>query len=402
MKKWKLYLHCTIITSCFIALFGVFWWALGQLPDPSVRVAHIYLDSSSFPTLLQMMDVVKNRNKEPKLISWQRMTDITAKNSILKNAVVLPHVPYHLREYWERLEHDLRHFVSQYPNAQFVVHLNKDQNRLVWLTLRLVPKQRIKELHLYEESFAHTTYQTSPIFHSTQEAQRVLANHIPPKHFDPNLALSLLPLYPQTTVHLALPELALENKNVQQLRYAQRLEEVDFVKISKQLTKEQKQDLLTLNEITPDMLRPFQSGKPTMLYTLTFMFGKRPEDEKQLDVLRKIFAKKSQWIKDPDQYTWLYKEHPWHARDTFLHDTISATWPSMHALPKQVPLEVFLLTGYMPDKVFGYSSALFFALPADRILFFIRRPENDPYIPVLKKMKKITDKQIVKLEDFHV
>jgi len=401
MKKWKLYLYIVIIIVCSCIILNTAWQHRPKWPKKSVKLAHIYLDASSFPTLLQMLDLVQNQPQGPKLISWQRITDTKPIKKKIKNAKIVKHIPYHLAEYWPELEEALRDFVAYYPNAQFIVHVNKDQNNLVWTVLRIVPRERIKELHLYEESFGHTSYQGSPLY-SPEKAQQVLSGFRRPQHFEPNLAFSLISFYPQSVVHVALADMALKNPKAKPLHQAGRIEEVDWTKISQQLTPKQKQDLLELNHITPEILKPFTSNKPTVLYTLTFMFNKHNEDEKQLDVLRQIFSGKSKWFSDTEKYTWMYKEHPWHVKDSYLHDNIVKNWPFMYGLPKQIPLEVFFLTGYMPDKVFGYSSALFFSIPAEKIAFYIRRPGIDPYIPILKKMHKITDEQIVSLEDFHV
>ena len=165
------------------------------------------------------------------------------------------------------------------------------------------------------------------------------------------------------------------------------------------LTEEQKKDLLRLANIDENTLAPFRSGKPVMLFTLGFFHDAKDKNREQINVLNQVYAGKTRFVKNPQDYTWMYKEHPWLSKDKFIRKTLKKHFPAVVPIPKETPLEILFLTGYLPDKVFGFSSSLFFALPAENILFFMER-HHDPYVPILKETGQLTDDKIVRLEDF--
>lgn len=368
--------------------------------DDSVKLVHIYADTSSFPTLLQMVDLVKTNPNEPRFIFWKRSTTLNKKDPLFKNSYIVKFSPeVSLGKSLKKLQKGLTVFLNSYPKAEVIIHINKDQNPLVWLVLKTVPKDRIRHIHFYEESFGSTTFQIAGGLLNEEQAKRLLERETPPSHWGVNYALSLLPFYP-STVHLAFSDIILQKPHFKQLlAKAKAVEEVDFKKIAQELTEEQKKDLLRLNAIKETHLQAFSSGKPVILYTLGYFNGIRRQDQLQLNVLDKSLKGEMPFIPQPRKYTWLYKEHPWLTKDRFLKDSIRQHWPQVKPLPKEMPLEILFLAGYMPDKVFGYSSSLFFSLPAENILFYIQRP-NDVYLPLLKQTGKLTDRQIFNLEDF--
>ncbi len=370
---------------------------------PEVKQATIYADISSFATLLQMVDLVKSSPSIPKFVFWRRMIYIDQNDPYFKNITVYPSPKKMLaRKFQEEFSKAIKKFVDTYPNAKFTVHLNKDQNLVVWAVLKNIPKDRIEHVHYYEESFGFTTFQMGFVTAPPEKALALINRKDPPAYFGVNYALSLIPVFP-STVHLALADTVMKDfpKIKEIFSKAVRVDDVKFNEISKTLTPQQKHNLLRLGGIREKDLTLFRLGKPVMLYTLGFHNDNIHFNMAQVRILDLLFKGKIVPIKNPGNYVWMFKEHPWLTNNRFLHATITKHWPFMHALPKQMPLEVLFLAGYMPDKVFGYSSSLFFALPPDRILFYIERP-NDVYIPMLKKAGILTDDKIITLEGKHV
>lgn len=366
--------------------------------NPNVKTAHIYGDLSSFPTMLQLVDLVKTSRQEPKFIFWKRMTELNAQDPVLKNALIYnPHPDLPTKTYWASIQKALSAFVQAYPNASFVLHINRNHNFLVWSFLKSVPLDRIKRVHFYEESYAFSIFNDVSPYPAPKEQtlQALYSKETPSPAI--NFMISLLDEFP-ATMHMAVDK---ENAFYQKLLSYPNVtvQHIDFEQMARSLTPAQKQDLLRLTNVPPEIVDYFEQGKPVALYTLGYFWDNKKFNKKQLCVLQTLMEGKHPDLPNPQDYIWLYKEHPWPSKNTFLQDSISKKWPQAKRLPKEFPLEILFLAGYWPDKVFGYSSSIFFALPQKRILFFIQR-DKDPYLPLLKKWKHLSDKQVKTLDDF--
>jgi len=369
-------------------------------PQPEVKQASIYIDTSSYATLLQMVDVVRQQDTNPKFIFWQRLRHLNPKDPLLQNATLFFNDPTKKsKTFLKRLQLHLKHFVDTYPNASFIVHLNKNHNAVVWAVLRNIPKERIVQLHFYEESFASSAFSMGGPIVDRSHAIELLNQTKTPGFFGIDYASSLMQVYP-SIFHIGYPQYTMTipyKKRI--LERLPRLEPVDFTQIAKELTPQQKKDLLRLANIQEKDMAPFQQGKPVILYTLGYFSEARKNNEQQIALFEKVYTGQTPYVSNPQEYVWVYKEHPWPSHSRFIADTMADKFPSVYALPKEFPLEILFLTGYMPDKVFGYSSSLFFALPKEHVLFFIQRI-NDPYLPILYDMGILTKQQVVSYEDF--
>ena len=396
-----------IVFPLLLLVGALLYWIYREKAEPALPVhpevmrAALYADTSSYPTFLQMVDFVKSNPDTPKFIFWRRMTGLNPKDPLLANSylVSIPKKRFRKVKEWDVVAKELEKFLKAYPNARFILHLNKDQNALVWVFLKTIPRERIEHIHWYEESFAATTFQIGAIRVPEEHALRLLERKEAPPHFGFSYSLSLIPFY-SSTVYLGLKDYTLqEYPGIREcLRKAEKIVDVRFEEIAAGLTEMQKQDLLRLAGVNRSDLEPFKSDKPVLLYTLGFFGDDKKFNEAQIRIMERLLAGKIVPLESPDHYTWLFKEHPWLTANTFLKDTLTKRWPFMKSLPKQTPLEVLFLTGYMPDEVFGYSSSLFFALPPERILFYIQRP-HDTYVPLLKHAGILTDDKIISLEE---
>lgn len=366
--------------------------------NPQIKTAHVYGDLSSFPTMLQLVDLVKTPRQEPKFIFWKRMTALNPQDPVLKNALIYnPHPALPTQTYWASIQNALSKFVQAYPNASFVLHVNRNHNALVWSFLKSVPPERIKRIHFYEESYAFGIFNDFfPVPAPKDLALKALhSDEMPSPGI--NFMMSFLADFP-ATIHMAVdPESGFYQALAKYPLVT--VQNIDFEQMAHSLTPAQKQDLLRLSNVPPEIVHYFQQGKPVALYTLGYFWDNKKFNKKQLCALQTVLEGKHKGLPNPQDYVWLYKEHPWPTKNTFLQDSIANKWPQVHRLPKEFPLEILFLAGYWPDKVFGYSSSIFFALPSERILFFIQR-DKDPYLPLLKKWKHLSAGQIKSLDDF--
>ncbi len=401
MRRFFYYLIAAV-TVALAAFYTYGYFAhrsLPVVPKPEVRLAYIYADTSSFPTLLQMVDFVKQDPNAPKFIVWKRMVNLNFKDPLFKGTTILKlgDKRYH-PQFMPNLRRHVQDFVNTYPNASFIVHLNKDQTGLIWAVLGAIPTERVKHIHLYEESYASTSFILSgPILEPDKFLPR-LKDPKTPGFWSYNYGYSAAKIFP-STFHLAVMPEAKQKKFLKDALKNAEVKNVDFKELAQSLTEEQKKDLLRLANIDENTLAPFRSGKPVMLFTLGFFHDAKDKNREQINVLNQVYAGKTRFVKNPQDYTWMYKEHPWLSKDKFIRKTLKKHFPAVVPIPKETPLEILFLTGYLPDKVFGFSSSLFFALPAENILFFMER-HHDPYVPILKETGQLTDDKIVRLEDF--
>lgn len=401
MRPFFYYLIAAVAAS-FAAFYTYRYFAhrpLTVVPKPEVRLAYIYADTSSFPTLMQMVDLVKQDPSVPKFIMWKRMVNLNRKDPLFKEATILKSSDnrYH-SQFIPNMHRHVQDFVNTYPNASFIIHLNKDQTRLIWAVLGSIPPERVKHIHFYEESYASTAFIVSGPNIGPDKFLPILQEPHAPGVWSYNYAYSAVKIFP-STFHLALHPAIKQKKFLKEALKNAKVQNVDFTEIAKSLTEQQKKDLLRINNIDEKTLAPFRAGKPVMLFTLGFFHGAKDKNREQINVLDQVYSGKTRFVKNPQDYVWMYKEHPWLSKDKFISRTLKKRFPAVIPIPKETPLEILFLTGYLPDKVFGFSSSLFFALPAENILFFMERI-YDPYVPILKQMGKLTDDQIVRLEDF--
>ena len=68
-----------------------------------------------------------------------------------------------------------------------------------------------------------------------------------------------------------------------------------------------------------------------------------------------------------------------------------------YIFPNQVPFEMLLLSGLMPDNVSGVESSLFYSLPKENIGKIIFH--NDYTFELMKNLKNLDESQIQKIEE---
>lgn len=389
--------HWLIVILSAMVLIGGVWYCSYKSYCAKQKIAYVYLDRGSFASLLQMTDFIKQDVNAPKLIFWERLFNLNYKSKLLKNVTALKS-PQELQDEYPFIP-KLKKFIKKYPNAKFVIHVNLEDHILVWDALQLIPKERIEKIHFYEDSFGRTVWQPME-YAPTEDLTKLLTDK--PIRNDRKRSLfsfSVMRFYP-SVLHIALADIAKENPFTKKhIARAETLAEIHLEEIAKSLTQENKKNLLDLLNIKEDALRLFKSGKPVLIYCMGFFYGSEELDTLQIDIFKNLVNGKLM-LKDPARYAWAYKEHPWYRKYSRIVPDPKEFHSAIYGLPRTIPLEVLFLTGYMPEKIMGYSSSVFFAVPKEKILFYIRRDrEQDTYLPILKRLGKITEEQIYTLDE---
>ncbi len=392
---------------CFCILVILFPFAVGNyffFPIRATRsiiahfqhpqTAHVYVDVASWPSFLQSADLVRQPANEPKLVIWNRLKDqldqalLQQKKASFHTLPIGNCSPQSVRFYRKVL----RDFYQKNAAARFEIHLNSYHTCFLNETLKIIPWRSIKRVHIWEDCFAwflqaENPSRQKPIFLKNDLKRKRAFFH---KKWSYNQHFHSLWIAPKTTpvtFHVSLKDkLAASLPHREFYDFIKdSLVETDLKTVSQTLTATQKKELAALFQINPDDYRELAAPQ-TALFTFGYFDGKSKPNEILIDLLQKLDKKTS--------YRWFYKEHPWFDPSHFVKNEMAKRLPHIKPLPPALPLEVLGLLGLMPEKVAGFSSSLFFSLPKEKILLYVKR-DKDKYLPILLELGLLTKKQVL-------
>ena len=378
----------------YLIIFVLFISILGYILFMP-KVAHIYVDLASTPTLLQMVDMIRQDAKEEKLMLWNRIRNIGDRVDLSK---------YNMKEIsfdsdteirkdnkdFGTLMSNIYEFTKNHVNYRYIIHANVDHMELLVPILQYIPENMIKHIHLYEDSIGKAVMKKQAVSYKAEdikEAIRTVGN-IDYNYYRYNLHK----IYP-VTYHLAFKYYIENSPTMQNFRTVvptDLIEDVNIHNIAKSLTDVEKQKLSELLGIN---IEDFNKESNIVIFALGYMENNQGNNA-QIELLR--FIKQS--VKDKN-YTWFYKEHPWLTNDTYLSDVIKREFPDMKEIRKDIPLEVLILLGGKSFKFAGYSSSIFMTVPPKDIIYYVRRPK-DVYLPFLFEQNIVSPKQVLNIVDY--
>lgn len=330
----------------------------------SPKVAHIYLDPASTPALFQMIDLLHQLPEEPKFVAWRRYTHalptkLLSSHHITRSEITADTSDYSFQQITKR---EIKLFYQKYPRAIFVIHGNMYHPWSFESALSVIPKEQIKKLHLYEDSVGRVLW----------EGCTSILTHYAPK-------------WP-TVYHMAFLKQA---KSMCPEVTSLTLEETEWMRLKKGLGKSLKTVLYYLTGLEEKTVRALY-GKGEVIVFLDDT-AVRP------DKLRMWLKEKLDEYPELKNAVWLYKNHPRFRGRGPSWGVLKSMGLKVHPLPSKMPFEVLILADLMPRYVMGYSSSVFFSVPPERVLGYIRR-QHDPYLPILKKLYFFPDKAVLSME----
>ena len=163
------------------------------------------------------------------------------------------------------------------------------------------------------------------------------------------------------------------------------LKEIDWHALANTLTEEQKTAIYELTEFDINLYKEQIKNKATDFFLLRGAFS---TPEEQIKTAIHLF-------KNQDKNRLLIlKEHP-SLSNKKIAQKIQKQIPNTISFPKHVPFEVLILADLMPDTVSGYTSSVFFSIPAEKIKYFITT-DKDFYLPFLKELNIVSDEKVIK------
>lgn len=326
-------------------------------------VAHIYIDPASTPALFQMMDMVTQSSEEPKYVAWRRYMAFFPKKLISPLNITVSSVKPSTsnNDFVQLIQKEVKLFYRQHSDHVFVIHVNVSHPWFFNPVLRIIPKDRVKHVYFYEDSIGRTIWDG-------------IASGF----------LSTFLKYP-VTYRLSYTEYLLER--LPALKGF--LQEV-MISDAQKLSEKQRNRLYVLAGLNKDLVSSFFDKKPVGLFL--------DDCNLKTDAVAPCFQQKVVMNSEFQNINWLYKNHPRCAIEGPFWEKLKHYFPDVQLLPNKMPYEVLLMAGLVPDYVCGYSSSVFFSATPEQVLCYIERP-GDKYLPLLKKMGIISDKNIIFQKD---
>ena len=376
-----------LTTFIFFFCFG-----FGYVLNPLKPKIHIYIDWATTPALLQMTDFVKQPQRDKKFIFWRRFPNLTERVNLAElNAVQidLPQSEEKNNICYQIVENSIQTIYEQNPDTDYVIHTNLWWNELLIPILRIIPKEHIKHLHIYEDGVSnivhsrkHLTIAIQPDYDYASDLQHILNNQ---KEYSHHYDLTFHTLYP-TTYYFGFVDYAKNNEDFYLFMNfigTADIQEINYEKIAKKLSDKQKQQIFELVGFDIKDYKKQIENKPVDFFLLRGAFSSIDEQIKTVPTL----------FKNDKNRVLVLKEHP-NLNNRIIAKKIQEKIPNSIIFPKHIPFEVLILADLMPDTVSGYTTSVFFTVPKEKIKYFITS-NHDSYLPFLKELNIITDEQVI-------
>lgn len=349
-----------------------------MLPEYPKGTIHIYLDEATFPTELQLVDIVQRPKDTPKIISWNLLRfpnlDLHEYNvTALKFGFIKG-----LSTYDEGKIKAIMNELKSLKDNDFVIHAN-----LLWVAsimpfLRELPKEKIKHIYLYEDGLANHLASTTPLpavkmdsFNEKELTQMIQSDDI----FLSKYAYFLHKYYP-VTYRLSFWNEVKKRPMLDhffELMEDADVENIDIQEIAKKLTAEQKKELFKIFNFDVDFYKKIIKNKRVHFFVIGHYLT----------------------YDDVDLQEWFLQHN---SSDDILFikgysDQLYNRLIPAFSFPNQLPFEMLVIGGLMPTSVSGVSSSLFYSLPKENIGKIIYE-KNDPNAETIKNLLGLSDEQI--------
>lgn len=375
------------------------------------QTVHVFFEPyATNPALSEMVEFAKLPKSARKLIAWHRFPN--RKDVIDLKQYNTEEITIYNKEgfYGLSTQKVLRHVLQIYlknPETRFVFYVNlTHQNITLMPFLKILPKKNIAHIHLFEDGYGEIfkrpqIYMNKNQPYSSDDLKKVSDAYAGKIPWETVFSVSIHKLYP-ATYHLMHADKRGKEPRLKFLNdwwKDARIEQVDFDKLRKTMTDEQKQTVYKLAGFDYDKFYPLLHNKPTVLYTFGFVFGNKKNERAELNFLTALKTGKLKRLTGDKPYQWFYKSHPSLNAKHFTEE-LNALFPDMIEIPAQIPFEILILADCKPTLTAGFGSSLFYSLTADDVLAYVKRSNNDHYLKFLTKHGLIKPYRIFELKDF--
>ena len=422
-KKYK-YLIIAAFASILLGFSAPYFWNVYHYLPFKKKEIHIFFETyATAPAFSHIIAYAQLPKETKKIIGWSRFPnranvfDLKEYNTVeipmLKNQrqVVANFVNYGATVFDE---------ISKDPAAAIVIHTSFDKvaNALKPI-LDIIPKQRIKAIHLYEDGYGDILKWNDDISNETSllmdNIKQETAELLKSSNKDVWLIRHVFGLryhYPVTYHFLN----ASKFKNIKRLEKIftnfdnLNIQEINFENLAKTLTPEQKKIVFQLSGFDYEKYSKLMQNKKSLMFVTGFHFGLKNYMDAEIKALSLLKENKLENFKleNPEDYVWFLKPHPAYDQ-VYKQEVIKNNFPDIVEIPPEVPYEAFILAGLKPTLTAGFSSSLFFSLKKEDILFYAKRPKyptsplamlDDHYLTALLLDGNVEKEQVILYENF--
>lgn len=331
-------------------------------------LVHIYTDIASIPSFLQMVDFIKVPRQDKKYIAWRRFPDrakLFDLGDFNAEEINLPADENTHKKIRAIIESALSEIVKQNPKAQFIIHGNlRHPFDTLGPALKHIPPKQIKEIHLYEDGLGNLNdiwrrYAISEYNWTNACVQRIKAFQ---KGKTNSLRFQnvfcLYKLYP-TIYHISLIDMLKKENDFKKFfeNLSERIVEIDFRKIAKELSPSEKELLYTMVDFNKKQYQELTKGKRTIYYMLAWI--RHLNNLLFVDIFNELKKNKLKNLLDNPDTVLFFKAHPSSsAKD--VTDELLKNNKNAVIFPKNIPFEILIIADLTPDYILGFSSTVFF------------------------------------------
>ena len=349
-----------------------------MLPEyPKGTTIHIYIEEATFPTELQLFDIVQRPKDTPKIISWNwlRFPHLNLDNyNVTELGFGFRNSLYHYNK--QKVEE----FIQELKNLKdndFVIHAN-----LYWIAsimpfLRELPKEKIKHIYLYEDGLANHLVPTPlPLIEANIPDIKQLTQMMEADGNSAHKSAYFLHKHYPVTYRISfwneVKKKTMLNSFLELMKDAD-VENIDIQKIANTLTDEQKSELFKIFDFDVNFYKKIIKNKRVHFFVIGHYIT----------------------YDDMDLQEWFLQHN---SSDDILFikgnsDQLYNRLIPAFSFPNQLPFEMLIIGGLTPTSVSGVASTLFYSLPKENIGKIIYE-ETDPHAKTIKNLLNLSDEQI--------
>ncbi len=354
----------------FVFCVFLFWGvSIHSKPDsPYVgKPIHIFYEGlATQPALLGMVDMLRLPADELKLFAWHRFPNRDKLFDLKSvNAVEIPiaeRESYAIISAYTFMD-NIKKYLDENPDSPVIVYTNINNVEYFFPKfLSVVPKDRIKHIHLYEDGFGSIVtflnkYMLTPDLSKVSvELEKFL--YQPTDYQMPDYGkIAIHRLFPTTYYFGALDKIKKDSLFavfVNRMKDAE-MKNIDYGALKNTLTTRQKKKLFQLAGFDLDKYRSLMQNKKTLMFFGGYYV---PENHHYNHAeLHYMLQLQQQY----PEYVFLLKSHP--SYDSFDRTKVVGLLnKDIEIIPAQIPYELFIIAGLEPTKTAGSASSLFYNL----------------------------------------
>ena len=355
--------------------------------DP--KYVRIYYDFATASSMYELYDYLLQDPNSTVFLRWDRTPNLKEKLKSRKNTYILQHV--------KNIDHTnfdptpVLEYYKKHPDTQFIIHSTHNWIVNLLPIIRNLPKKAIKEVHIYEDG-AYMSSFVNPdgdlwngidlykLYHEVFDAPLIF--HME----DAKYLNSFRCLFDKRCVGLKTLH---KNDTLAE-------SSIKYLKEKLNENQEVKDEYFRIFDFDYKMYEKLMTH-PFGIYTFAIWY--HPVAAKQeLKFMHELLYGNLNYLVKDKNVKWFYKEHPYNHQKHMYSETLSKTNPELIRIDNAMPIELFLISGIIPDYVAGYSSSTYLSYPKKSICAYIKRPD-DIYMEIIKRDHRIRPGRVFDITD---